>query len=266
MPNPIFARTRHEYGSYSDFWRLVELSGYSTCYVDEIDASDPEKTYIFTPANGETANGWQSAKARIIHWLLEWTGDLTGNPPGVAETWVSNRTYATLLGAKFVVMGSHPGLMFEYAAVPKDKRFDLVHLFYMIPRRERVINHLLKQSLHIAPNGWGRERHESMLHSKLMLNVHQHAEYPALAPLRMALAAAYHLPIVSEDGWSVEPVERAVLVYPYEQLGQVVPCLIDPAYEEQLRRKGEQLHQILCVEHTFRKCVQAALQQSFHFR
>lgn len=259
MTNPIFARTRHEYGSYADFWELVKLSGYRTCFVDEIDPTDADATYIFTPANGETANGWRNPKARIIHWLLEWTGDLTGNPPGVSETWVSNRTYAEKIGAKYVTLGSHPGLMFEPAAIPAEKPFDLVHLFYMIPRRSAIIHELMKHSLQIAPNGWDKERHESMLRSKLMLNVHQHAEYPALAPLRMALAAAYKLPIVTEGGWSVEPVERAVLVYPYEQLGQVVPCLVDPAYEEQLRRKGEQLHQILCVEKTFSKCVQAAL-------
>lgn len=259
MTNPIFARTRHDYGSYADFWTLVELSGYRTCYVDEIDAADPDATYIFTPANGETTAGWHKPKARIIHWLLEWTGDLTGNPPGVSETWVSNRTYADLLNAKFVPMGSHPGLMFERADVPREKRYDLVHLFYMIPRRSAVIGALLKQSLQIAPSGWGRERHDSLLHSRMMLNVHQHAEYPALAPLRIALAAAYKLPIVTEGGWSVEPVERAVLVYPYDELARVIPCLVDPAYEEPLRRKGEQLYQIMCVENSFGKFVQAAL-------
>ena len=35
----IFTRTRHTYDSYSDFWKLVELSGFNICFVDEIDIS-----------------------------------------------------------------------------------------------------------------------------------------------------------------------------------------------------------------------------------
>lgn len=70
MSNIIFAKTRHVYQSYDDFWRLVALSGFETCYVDEID-HNRDATYIFTPTNGETLNGWDRGRARIIWWDLE---------------------------------------------------------------------------------------------------------------------------------------------------------------------------------------------------
>ncbi len=37
MAEITFVKTRHVYDSYTDFWRLVELSGFPTIYYDELD-------------------------------------------------------------------------------------------------------------------------------------------------------------------------------------------------------------------------------------
>src|SRR5690606_2822228 len=113
MPSIIFARTCTPYDSYQDFWRLVELSGFPTCFVDEIDV-DSNNVYIFSPNNGETTNGWPEGRARIIHYQLEWethTNDSGPLPPGVSEKWTMDKWHAERIGARYVPIGSHPDLV-----------------------------------------------------------------------------------------------------------------------------------------------------------
>ena len=35
-----FVRTRYDYDSYADFWRLVRISGFPVRYVDEMNVSE----------------------------------------------------------------------------------------------------------------------------------------------------------------------------------------------------------------------------------
>ena len=35
----IFCKPRHYYQSYTDFWEMVDLCGYETIFIDEIDMS-----------------------------------------------------------------------------------------------------------------------------------------------------------------------------------------------------------------------------------
>ena len=66
-----FIKTRYQYDSYIDFFRLAELSSFETIYVDELDVSQ-DGVYITAPVNGE----WrphidnQSKKARNAHLIL----------------------------------------------------------------------------------------------------------------------------------------------------------------------------------------------------
>lgn len=71
MSNILFARPRHDYGSYADFYRLIELSGYPLVYFDEIDTAS-DNCYIMTMINGENhaPERWQGARARLILWDL----------------------------------------------------------------------------------------------------------------------------------------------------------------------------------------------------
>lgn len=275
---PIFARTRFGYDSYSDFWKLVELSGFPTCFVDQIDLQS-DNTYITTPVNGELRPhvayrrtlGPQSA--RIIWWNLERPDDarelglsaqLDEILHFVDEVWVSDRYYASLdPRLKFVVLGSHEGLArtiagLNYVFAPM-KTYDVALMAAPVPRREGVIYELKQRGLRVAPNAWGAEREQILRGTHVMLNVHQHENpMPIGEPLRFALAAAYRMVLISERIGDIYPLDHGCLVSaPFSDLVDFVGALSRPASQY-----GERLHQRLCVELNFRKCVEDALRST----
>ena len=169
MSDPIFVRTRHTYDSYNDLWRLVELSDFPTCYVDEIDAAS-DQTYILPTRNGECGDGWAGARAHIIHWNLEW--EMYPDLPGISEVWHSDQWFGGAHGLRYVPMGSHSGLKLE-ADYPADVPYHAAFLGYMIPRRQQVWTWLKERGLRITTNGaWNGERHALLMQSALYLHVH----------------------------------------------------------------------------------------------
>jgi hypothetical protein len=74
----VFVKTRWAYQSYTDFWAMVALAGYSTCYVDEVDV-EAEKVYIVNPLNGEwepmlahrLVNEGRTRRAMLVSWTIE---------------------------------------------------------------------------------------------------------------------------------------------------------------------------------------------------
>lgn len=266
MTDIIFAQTRFDYrnpengyGSYHDFWRLVELSGFDTCYIDEIDPTDASTCYIFTPQNSEVHNpsedwmiDWRDAKAKIILWNLE--QDAYPPVPGVSEVWASDKAFADRIGARYVLMGSHPGLM-NYPPISRNGRYDTIMLSYMTPRRQQVAHWLGEKGLTVAPNGWYEERHKHLMQSQLMLHVHQN-DRRYMAPQRWALAAAYQLPMVSElldNAGDLEPYH--LLQGDYTHLPLFISKLLsdDPIHAGVLPQYGQALHQFLCFDRPFRR-------------
>ena len=51
----IFCRPAHNYESYYDFWRLVDLSGFKIISVSDLDISQPG-IYITAPMNRDWRN------------------------------------------------------------------------------------------------------------------------------------------------------------------------------------------------------------------
>ncbi len=282
MQEPIFARTRWVYQSYSDFWRLVELSGFRTCYVDEIDL-ERDEIYVTTPVNGETRphlfdrrsklRGPQ--EARVIVWQLERPCDPSrpGSPEEQVRTgardiltfsdaaWISDRWVSRASEGAFVhvTMGSHPEL--AGGAPVASPQFDVAHMSCSVPRRDRVLGDLTRRGLRIAPSAWEPERDRILRASRSMLNVHQDGA-PVSEPLRIALAAAYRLPYLSEvsnDPYPLVP-ERTVLEAPVDRLGQAVERWLK---ESRLRDFGNLLYEDLCVQTDFRKGVMEALARTF---
>jgi hypothetical protein len=246
-----FAQPRHEYHSYRDFWTLVGLSGFPVIYIDEIDIHDTTTTYIFT--GPEAKHEFKGATARIIYWLLEWYTDYEQRE-GIAETWVSNRTFADMIGAKFVVCGSDVGL----GTLDKmPLAFDITHMSYDgIHRRNRLLGLMREQGVAISPNGWGDERDKILRSSLMMVHIHQNEDAPAIAPLRVSLAAAYGLPFIAENGWSIEPLGGVILHGAYEAL----PTIVQNARRNaQIFSKGKELHHRLCVEYRFGDIVRGAV-------
>lgn len=280
MPEPIFVRTRYDYDSYRDFWALVELSEFETCFVDEIDLQS-ENTYIVTPVNGELrphishrrAHGPQHA--RVIWWNLE-----RPDGPGtrvlskmlddilqyVDEVWVSDRYYASLDPRhQFVPLGSHRGLAHHRRSIKPE--YDVALMACANPRRDRIIYDLKRGTrrgppgLLVAPNAWGDERSRILSTTTVLLNTHQHDEWaPIGEPLRIALAAAHEMCLISEwidDPWPLEPhfdIIRANNLADIVGLSRIWAASGDAA-----REMGRRLHQTLCVNHTFRICVSRAL-------
>lgn len=271
MVNPIFCRTRHTYESYTDFWRLVELSGFPCIYVDQIEP-DSDNTYIVTPLNGEWNEGWQDPRATIILWDLEWRleglpVDYMGtnapgiNVSGISRIWASDKRYAEQIGAEYVPLGSHAGLAHGYIDNGVQKVYDVALLAYLgPPRRAQMVGRLQSAGIVIAPNGWGQERHNYLQASRAMLHIHQHDGIQTVAPQRWALAAAYGLPLITET-----LIDRGIfgnsnmLMCNYEHLPEFVRMWTLRNEARILEDFGRALHQLLCVERTFRGNVEAAL-------
>lgn len=278
MKEPIFARSRYLYQSYSDFWRLVELSNFQTCYVDEIDL-EKDEIYITAPFNGESEQHLPyrrsilkaPQKATVILWQLEKPYAVDGVPGTVGmkvvstldrclsffdSVWISDKWIAGI-DPRFVYveLGSHP----ELASGPKDAiQYDFAHMSCIVPRREGIYGPLSRH-LRMAPNAWGAERDGILRRTRAMLNVHQDL-VQVIEPLRIALAAAYRLAYLTEDSPNLEPLEPGQTCHtaPYDQLTNDVPLWFS---QQDLAGMGEAIFQRLCIESNFRRGVMDALER-----
>lgn len=271
MSEIIFAKTRHKYDSYTDFWSLVELSGFPWVWVDEMELGNANHTYITAPFNGD----WEAHvknhpghKATLIHWNLERPGAGTVEQFAAAnkrtlefgifdKVIVSDRRMAIDAGLDYVPLGSHKGL----GEPGTQKRWDVVHLMCYSLRRAFMFEYLTPRKQYngitVAPNGWGDVRHKSLQESRFMLTIHQD-EHKYIEPLRYALAAAYALPIVSEDSFDFYPYSSDdVLVVPgnIRVLYKVV-IMARRMYQEHAAA-GVALRKKMCGPLSFRKCLEA---------
>lgn len=252
---PIFVAPRKDYPSYADFWKLADLSGFEKSYADEIDLSDGSKIYIFCGPDG--IPDCSGAKARTVLWQLEYVGDYTQQPniETVSEIWSSDPEHARSTDAKYVLLGSHPALnpTMDRAETPE---YDLTMLAYLTPRRQAI-----KEKLDVyrwAPDYPGHEgnfRHDVLRSSRLMIHVHQH-DAPAMTPLRYALAAAYRLPVLSERVLDGKPYKKAITWATYDQIVSKTEAALAKGT---LDGKGEELYQLLCIQHPFGETVLGAL-------
>lgn len=254
---PVFVAPRTSYPSYADFWKLVELAGFGVLYPDEIDhLGFDDRTYIFTGPEG--IPDCSKSRARTIFWQLEYVGDYIdqANIHTVGEIWSSDPEHARLTGAKFVLMGSHKGLnpTLDRADSP---RYDLSMLAYMTPRRQAIKDTLNAFEWAADYPGHGTEfRHDILRSTRLMLNVNQF-DAPALTPLRLALAAAYKLPVLAERVPDIQPYMKTVTWATHGQIPAKAKKLL--ADDAALMAAGDALYALLCEEHPFFVCVMEAL-------
>jgi hypothetical protein len=254
----LYARTRYDYGSYTDWWELVRLAGLETCYVDEIDPLAADTIYIATPLTGELKSRELFERRTTIVWLNlerpdgEHAPDLNAVVADalryVDDIWVSDRYYATLHPRfRFVPLGSHPGLALDQVG-PLTQSYDYAHHSYVERRRNHIYGSLHGRGLRGAPNSWGLERAEHVRSSKFVLNVHQ-TKAPIGEPLRFAWAAAYARPMLSEfcaDPFPLVPDVDFVQRY-YKALTSTAQEMAQEVNEE----LGRNLFQRLCVEWQF---------------
>lgn len=254
---PVFVRPVANYPSYADFWHLVHLSGFR--YIDrhEEDLDNPAHTYIYVGPEG--IPDCSRARARTIFWQLEYAGDYIDqiNYRTAREVWASDPAWAVENGAQYVILGSHPMLR-QFSSASDDPFYDVTMLAYMTSRRQHIKDALA--DLEWTPDypGHGSEQRDRALsRTKLMLIVHQH-ETAYLSPLRLALAAAYELPIVCETVRDPGPYRGHVLFADYDCLPEMVRLYLNGKIGDV--NEVLHLHNLLCIQHPFRKCVEQVLE------
>lgn len=264
MSNIYIVRTRHEYGSYKDWFRLAELSGFPIIYVDEMLQHDSkDTTFIVTPVNGE----WNTrprgyTQGRVILYQLEWNTDGEHNdPPCVDAIWCGDKWHAEKHGYRYVPLGSHYRLNEFADAFPtlRPLLYDVAYMGYKDPpRRARVLREMYEAGLIIAPNGWGKERSAALLASKCMVAIHQFDAMPTIAPLRMCIAAAHKLAVISETVQDKGIFTGYMDDIPYGQLANTTRLIVRDT-NNRLKEAGESLYRLLAEEYTFRHAIERAL-------
>lgn len=267
-----FCITRHKYDSYDVFFKLVELSGFPVCYVDDVDVSK-EGVYIVCPMNGE----WrphidnQEGKPRYAHlilWNLERPSGSAGSVGNYAkanreliyrrhvdEVWCSDRRLAEETQLRFVVLGSDEGL----GEPSNEKRYSFCHMSYEVPRRVNVYKHFNGDT--IGPNCWPPERDEVLKASRFALNIHQDI-HPFQEPLRLALFAAYGLPVVTESIFDPYPWDSDIAIFSdYDSIVSRLKQALSEDYEP-YKQMGLRARERMTRDYQFGKVVREAVSQS----
>lgn len=235
--------------SYTDYWRLVRLSGFKMCGLADIDY-DSDNVYICAPNNGYTASFQTPRKCRIVHWELERPG--TQHFAQYDEMWVSDRTqwHMTASAAcKYVPLGGHK----ELGVDPRyPKMWDFCPLAYLYGARAEKVDKLAGLGFTIAPSTFDPgERNIILAHSRWGLMLHQ-TPHPIMTPLRAVLYACSRLPIVAEyvaDTWPYQFI-------PYEENMATLQAMDNGYVQDMVDNNYYMMTETL----TFRKCVEEAVQ------
>lgn len=256
----LFVKPIHHYNSYTDYWRLVKLANYGIVSPSDIDHDSQEYVYIHT---WFTVNKLDFSKyrARHIAWINEWVTDAGEDMPTGIEMWSADKWMADSINAKYVPLGSNPQLALYGGPLHNNvpKVYDVVLNAYRDPpRRASLIGYLTDNGVTIAPDKWGVERHTALTQSRLMIHIHQHENTPTVSPLRWALAAAYQLPLISEnvtDAGIFGSTDN--LHYPYENLASEIIHWRNQS--DDLQRYANNLYTRLCVDYPFKMTIERAL-------
>jgi hypothetical protein len=254
-----FVKTDYEYQPYQDFWNIVKLSGFEVIPFSQMDVNS-DNTYICTPLNGEWKEGWTKPKARIIWWDLEWNGYTTvqERPEGVSEVWASCPHYARISGARYVPLGSHKDLWKCYDSQSDGEiKYDVALMAYRDPHRRRVMISQLCANFNVAPDAWDKERDAILWASRLMVNIHQHGYLQSVAPVRMAIAAAYRLPVLCENVIDRGILSDCVVYTHYDRIIDNTRYLL--SHDMARDSFASALHETLCLEYSFNRNIKDAL-------
>lgn len=252
--DPIFVFPEKDYPSYSDIKRLAALSGFDIVTPKQIDPFGRRPYIVVSPEPPGQLNG---LRAHIICWQLEYTGDYTHNYDGLnVDIWASDKAWADEHGAKYVMLGSHPGLA---DGEPLEPLYDVTMLGYMVPRRQAIKDALSDLRWPIDyPGHDTAERDTILLRTRLMLHVHQHEGSHYIAPQRIAIAAAHHMPVISEAVQDAGDLASHIAQVSYVDIAATVHNYFISSVSD-LDSVREDLHQFLCIERSFRNCVMEAL-------
>jgi hypothetical protein len=269
-----------QYDSYVDYYKLVELAGFQTCHVYDVDFTREDTVYIISPHTGEWRPHWENwrqkpHRAITILWNLERPGNTKGLFPYIEGTkqilndswfdyiWLSDRWLTEQVydsRCLYVPLGSHVGLgTLEKLPI----QYDVCHFSCNVPRRRNLLRLITGK---VAGEAMGEERDKILRSSRFMLNIHQD-DWPIIEPLRFALAAAYGLPILSEQCSDCYPYNRIVegqyiWMRPYYQLqDQVNALLTDESCFGEMQAMGHRAHDLMTTEFEFGRIVRNTVAQ-----
>lgn len=254
--DPVFAFPAQMPNSYQDIRLLAELSGYQTVSLDDIDPFDTSPLIVLSPYKLEPLD----LPRRIICWQLEYAGEYTDQYDNLPhELWASDPFWAKENNAKYVMVGSHPGLAQGFVRNSSNFKYDVTMLGYMVPRRQSIKDSIKCLWPENYP-GHGAIRANVLAKTRIMLHVHQHDGKKYFAPQRLAIAAAFKMPVISEKVWDIGDFGKLIPFIEYDQIPYTVSKAldIDPV---KLNDAGSRLYNFLCVEHTFQQCIEEALKQ-----
>ena len=255
----IFVKPRFYYDSYTDFWTLVQLSGFEWCYIDQINLKS-NHTYIVTLVDAKRdewhISWWQrkNKRARLILWELERPKSRGGlkadrqflDSLHFDEIWCSDAQMARDLSIRLVILGSDEKLGHRPFYF---KQYDFVPMCFINGRRGVV----LRQMKGIAPNAWGKKRENILRASRFGLAIHQDNNL-YIEPLRLALFAAYELPVISEEVVDPFPLNDCLLICRYDKL--INYCNFCIAAYKEFKGLGRELKQRLCFDYRFQNVVE----------
>ncbi len=274
MPQTIFVRSSRRYSSYTDFWRLVELSGFPIVESSQVHF-DEDILYIWAELDVEfmvlvNDQPKERRRARTAFWHIEpvdrrasdrkdaaawWKASLDQTLKLVDVVWVSDMGILAMdPRATWVCFGGHKGL--REKASGSGPAYDVAHLGQRTPRREKVISELERRDITVSPSPWGAERIQILSSSKLMLDVQRLEGIPLVTPIRWVTAAAYELPLVREELPDPLPLVagESILMAPIDKLADRV----EEALGMDLLPIGRAAWKIFCQTHTFRNSVELA--------
>jgi hypothetical protein len=249
-----FVRTHHHYAQYDDWYNLATLSGFETCMENELDVENPDHTYITNHFAALGLNGNDiTAKAQIILWQTEYITpeNYTKYSPNIKRFWHMDAWQAATLNHEYIPIGSHRDL--GKVGISGAYKYDIALFAYASGRRAPHFQRM-GELFDVTPNCWGEQRDRALRASRLMVHIHQHPDMPAIPGIRMALAAAYGLPVLCESVNKPGIYSGHMLFAPLHSiLGQARMELNEP---QRLADYAHRLNRLLCDEFTFKKVVE----------
>jgi hypothetical protein len=276
--NVVFARPRHDYGSYRDVWDIITLSGYPIQYVDQINWQDPKLVVIGIPKHPDWANIPEKKNAKLIWYNIERMHtdepafDMSNPfvPPQVDEVWAADSAIAVQQHAKYVFFGGHQAFP-SYAARREDgtlgafsfsvrpKKWEVITLMAPLPNRAAFMADL-RANFALADTGslWGSDRLERLMQTCVMVMTHQDsARY--VWPPRMMVGACHAMPMLCETvydpGWWYD--YGACQFAPLQNMIERIKCLLGDKVKR--ARLGAAAWRLACVERTFKGEIERAL-------
>lgn len=219
-------RTGEYYSSYDDYFRLVHLSGFQECDIDQVNPHS-NNTYIFTlnyhGLDQRPIPETYFPKNRTARYILHQLERFNIIDERFDEIWLYDKSMKELSHpkAKYVILGGDKNFM---EPVPVEKIWDFYHLCYLFGRREKMVSDLGEMGFNIAPAPieW-RHKNIEMQRSKVGLALHQHEHSLGLIePLRLTVFSCMKLPILAEKSDNPFPY----YTYSYEMF------LANPALHE----------------------------------